>query len=125
MHSRKDLGRIKCTDELPCKKIIVCQINLDAFTLQVKARYSKTIDDATWKITEEEIEKNQILVCIYIQEKIEINQNSYSLIYAGFLPTSLMKNQKEVYLRINDLLYIGGLQNYLYSNFVDSPTLSF
>jgi len=37
MHSRKGLGHIKSTCELARKKMVICQINLDAFTLSVMA----------------------------------------------------------------------------------------
>lgn len=83
--------------------------------LQVKARHSSNIEKIQWRITEKETNKNDVLVCIYIQDEIHRSRNSYSLIYAGFIPTNLIVKKKVVYLSISDLLYIGGLQNYLYS----------
>lgn len=83
--------------------------------LQVKARHSINIETSQWKIAEKEIDNNDVLVCIYIQDEIHRSHDSYNLIYPGFIPTNLIKRKKIVYFNISDLLYIGGLQNYLYS----------
>ncbi|MEA5603794.1 DEAD/DEAH box helicase [Nostoc sp. UHCC 0252] len=82
--------------------------------IQVKARCHKDIDKVDWKITQKEIDVNAALVCIYIPNKIDESKNKYTLIYAGFRPTKDIELKGEAtFLKIDDLLYIGGLQKYL------------
>ena len=52
--------------------------------IQVKARYGN-FDTIKWSISQEEIEKNAVLVCILIQEEVSEAQSEYNLILAGFL----------------------------------------
>jgi uncharacterized protein YjbI with pentapeptide repeats len=77
--------------------------------IQVKARHS-SIDTVQWSISSEEVEKNTVLVCVFIQEEVNEAQAEYHLILAGFLPTSLIHGDK---VGINQLLYAGGLRSYL------------
>ena len=83
--------------------------------IQVKARHA-SIDAVKWSINSEEVEKNGVLVCIYIQEEVSEAQPEYNLILAGFLPTNMMKvSNGEASVGINELLYGGGLKIYLAS----------
>ncbi|MEP0872737.1 hypothetical protein NDA01_23235 [Trichocoleus desertorum AS-A10] len=96
--------------------------------LQVKARHG-SVNSVRWSISKQEVEKNNVLVCVLIQEEINQRQDQYHLILAGFLPTDLIKDsiQKRVieiraeqaFVSIDDLLYGGGLQAYLeFSQFI-------
>lgn len=55
---------------------------------------------------------NTVLACVLIREKIEDDQSEFHLILAGFLPVSMIQNDK---IGINQLLYSGGLRSYLES----------
>lgn len=83
--------------------------------IQVKARHG-SIDSVQWRIDQEEIAKNAVLVCILIQEEVHEAQTEYNLIIAGFLQTEIIEliNGKAS-VGIDDLLYSGGLRSYLES----------
>jgi tetratricopeptide (TPR) repeat protein len=81
--------------------------------IQVKARYGN-FDTIKWSISQEEIEKNAVLICILIQEEVSEAQNEYHLVLAGFLPTNIIKSTGDKTLvGIDELLYPGGLRGYL------------
>ncbi|MBD2691011.1 tetratricopeptide repeat protein [Anabaena catenula] len=83
--------------------------------IQVKARNGK-FDKIQWSISQEEIEKNAVLVCILIQEEVSEAQAEYNLILAGFLPTNMIKlAASKALVAIDELLYSGGLRSYLES----------
>ncbi|WP_254449381.1 tetratricopeptide repeat protein [Anabaena sp. UHCC 0253] len=83
--------------------------------IQVKTRYGN-FDKVQWSIDREEIEKNAVLVCILCQEEFSETEKEYSLIVAGFLPTNIIKSSGDKTLvRIDELLYPGGLRGYLES----------
>ncbi|MTJ24104.1 WD40 repeat domain-containing protein [Dolichospermum sp. UHCC 0352] len=83
--------------------------------IQVKVR-SGNFNYVEWCIDREEINNNSVIVCILIPDKITVHQQKYCLIMAGFIPAFLIKKYgNKVYLQINDLLYIGGLKEYLNS----------
>ena len=80
--------------------------------IQVKAR-NGNFDKIQWSISQEEIEKNAVLVCILIQEEVSEAQAKYNLILAGFLPTNMITSTDAI--GIDKLLYSGGLRSYLES----------
>ncbi|MEH2440628.1 hypothetical protein [Nostoc sp.] len=81
--------------------------------IQVKARYG-IFDTVQWSISQEEINKNAVLVCILIQEKVSEAQSIYNLIAVGFIPTNMIVlKDNEGILDIKSLLYFGGLRSYL------------
>ncbi|MDB9379804.1 tetratricopeptide repeat protein [Nodularia sphaerocarpa] len=81
--------------------------------IQVKARHGN-FDQIQWFISQEEIEKNAVLVCILIQEEVSEAQPQYNLILAGFLPTDMITVAGgKASVGINELLYAGGLRGYL------------
>jgi WD40 repeat protein len=83
--------------------------------IQVKARHS-SLDTVKWRISPEEMEKNAVLACIWIREKVNFLQPEYNLILAGFIPTNIIKvSQGEALVGIDELLYGGGLRSYLES----------
>ncbi len=81
--------------------------------IQVKARHG-SFDTVQWSISKEEINKNTVLVCILIQEKVSEAQSVYNLILVGFIPTNMiiLKDDRGI-LDIKILLYSGGLRGYL------------
>ena len=82
--------------------------------IQVKARQGQF--DLEWSISQEEINKNAVLVCILIQESVNEAQSQYHLVLAGFLPTNMTTvTGGEARVKINELLYSGGLRSYLES----------
>ncbi|QEI40338.1 Photosystem I assembly protein Ycf3 [Dolichospermum sp. UHCC 0315A] len=83
--------------------------------IQVKAR-NGNFDKIQWSISQEEIEKNAVLVCILIQEEVSEAQAEYNLILTGFLPTNMIKSvASKALVGIDELLYSGGLRSYLES----------
>ncbi|MFN5953061.1 MAG: tetratricopeptide repeat protein [Dolichospermum sp.] len=83
--------------------------------IQVKAR-NGNFDKIQWSISQEEIEKNAVLVCILIQEEVSEAQAEYNLILAGFLPTNMIKSAAvKPLVKIDKLLYSGALHSYLES----------
>ena len=83
--------------------------------IQVKAR-NGNFDKIQWSISQEEIAKNAVLVCILIQEEVSEAQAEYNLILAGFLPTNMItSNTGKALVGIDELLYSGGLRSYLES----------
>lgn len=81
-----------------------------------------TFDDYTqvkWSFSQEEIKKNQVLLCLFCQEDLNLSKSQYNIILAGFLPTSLVtlsKTQSHINLSLSQLLYAGGLRFYCTSN---------
>ena len=100
----------------------------------------KIIDTVKWKISEKELNKNQIFIFVLllnrvigdtIAQEIDVTKIdkylipnlivmnfsppevdvSYSSILCGFKPTDLLKPDTDIYLK--DLFYIGGLKGYL------------
>ncbi|MGM3304654.1 tetratricopeptide repeat protein [Anabaena sp. WFMT] len=83
--------------------------------IQVKTRYGY-FDKVQWTIDREEVEKNDVLICILCQEEFSETEKEYGLIVAGFLPTNIIKSTGDKTLvRIDELLYPGGLRGYLES----------
>ncbi|MBD2294419.1 tetratricopeptide repeat protein [Anabaena sphaerica FACHB-251] len=83
--------------------------------IQVKAR-NGNFDKIQWSISQEEIEKNSVLVCILIQEEVSEAQAEYNLILAGFLPTNMITlSAGKALVGIDELPYSGGLRSYLES----------
>jgi tetratricopeptide (TPR) repeat protein len=81
--------------------------------IQVKARQG-SIDSIKWSISQEEVNKNAVLVCIGIQEEVNEAQPEYHLILAGFLPTNrITTSNGKASFGVDELLYAGGLQSYL------------
>ncbi|MEH2071329.1 MAG: hypothetical protein V7K47_24765 [Nostoc sp.] len=81
--------------------------------IQVKARHGN-FDTVQWSITKEEINKNAVLVCVLIQEKVSEAQSVYNLISGGFIPTNMIiLNNNIGIINIKSLLYFGGLYSYL------------
>ncbi|MDD1413282.1 tetratricopeptide repeat protein [Dolichospermum sp. ST_con] len=94
-------------------KVDFTLINDPSVGIQVKARHG-SFDKVRWSISREEIEKNAVLVCILIQEEVSEARTEYNLIFAGFLPTSMITSTvANPSVRINELLYSGGLRSYL------------
>ncbi|MBD2145831.1 tetratricopeptide repeat protein [Sphaerospermopsis sp. FACHB-1194] len=83
--------------------------------IQVKAR-NGNLDTIKWSISQEEIDKNAVLVCILIQEEVSEAQSEYNLILAGFLPTNIIKSRRfKAFVGIEELFYPGALRGYLQS----------
>lgn len=76
-----------------------------------------------WSITSEEIEKNVAVACTWIQEEVTEFQSEYHVIFMGFLPTSVLQAAPEdVTIGPEDLLYSGGLRNFLECIAIASPS---
>ncbi|MFB2737952.1 tetratricopeptide repeat protein [Umezakia ovalisporum] len=86
--------------------------------IQVKARQGK-FNEIEWSISQEEINKNAVLICILIEEEVseaQEAQTEYHLVLAGFLPTNMTTVRGgKARVKINELLYSGGLRSYLES----------
>ncbi|MBL1198959.1 MAG: tetratricopeptide repeat protein [Nostoc sp. GBBB01] len=81
--------------------------------IQVKARHGN-FDTVQWSISKEEINKNAVLVCILIQEKVSEAQSIYNLVSVGFIPTNMIVLNNNIgIVNIKELLYFGGLRSYL------------
>ncbi|MEH2248980.1 hypothetical protein [Nostoc sp.] len=81
--------------------------------MQVKARHG-SFDTVQGSISKEKINKDAVLVCILIQEKVSEAQSVYNLISVGFIPTNMIVlNDSKGILDIESLLYSGALRSYL------------
>lgn len=81
--------------------------------IEVKSRHG-SIDKVRWSISSEEVEKNAVVVCVFIQEEVNEAQSEYHLFLAGFLPTRMIKLKTgRISFGIEQLLYGGGLWCYL------------
>ncbi|MBD2450768.1 tetratricopeptide repeat protein [Nostoc sp. FACHB-152] len=81
--------------------------------IEVKSRHG-SIDRVRWSVSSEEVEKNAVIVCIFIQEEVHEAQSEYHLFLAGFLPTRMIKLKTgRIAFGIDQLLYAGGLRCYL------------
>ncbi|MBD2438353.1 tetratricopeptide repeat protein [Nostoc sp. FACHB-110] len=81
--------------------------------IEVKSRHG-SIDRVRWSVSSEEVEKNAVIVCIFIQEEVHEAQSEYHLYLAGFLPTQMIKLKTgRIAFGIDQLLYGGGLRGYL------------
>jgi tetratricopeptide (TPR) repeat protein len=81
--------------------------------IEVKSRHGR-IERVRWSISAEEVEKNAVVACIFIQEEVNEAQSAYHLLLAGFLPTRMIKLKTgKISFGIEQLLYGGGLRCYL------------
>jgi hypothetical protein len=81
--------------------------------IQVKTRYGN-FNKIKWQISPEESAKNAVIICVLSQGEFDEFQNEYKLVMAGFLPTSMIQTNKgKALIGIDELLYAGGLRNYL------------
>lgn len=81
--------------------------------IAVKSRHG-SIHKVRWSINSEEVQKNAVVVCIWIQEEVNEAQPEYHLFFAGFLPTQMIKLRTgKISFGIEQLLYGGGLRCYL------------
>lgn len=84
-----------------------------AIGIEVKSRHGN-IDRVRWSVSAEEVEKNAVIVCIFIKEDVNEAQSAYHLLLAGFLPTQMIKLRTgKISFGIEQLLYGGGLCGYL------------
>ena len=84
-----------------------------SISLQIKACQGKK-GDLHWYINKEEIEKNAVLICVWIQEEVNEAQLEYHLVICGFIPSNFLDPEAaETRLGLEDLLYAGGLRSFL------------
>ena len=94
-----------------------------ALSIQVKACHTKA-NKIQWIVSREEVEKNAVVVCIWIREEVNEAQPEYHLFLAGFLPTTMIQLQDEkAILELEDLLYGGGLRSFV--EFIQAKSLQF
>ncbi|KAB8333997.1 tetratricopeptide repeat protein [Scytonema tolypothrichoides VB-61278] len=81
--------------------------------IAVKSRHG-SLNKVRWSINSEEVQKNAVVVCIFIQEEVNEAQPEYHLFFAGFLPTQMIKLKTgKISFGIEQLLYGSGLRCYL------------
>ncbi|WP_414587046.1 tetratricopeptide repeat protein [Scytonema sp. PCC 10023] len=81
--------------------------------IAVKSRHG-SLNKVRWSINSEEVQKNAVVVCIFIQEDVNEAQPEYHLFFAGFLPTQMIKLRTgKISFGVEQLLYGGGLRCYL------------
>ncbi|MGD1871528.1 MAG: tetratricopeptide repeat protein [Mastigocoleus sp.] len=81
--------------------------------IEVKSRCG-FFNKVKWSLTVEEVRKNSVVACVLIQEEVNEAQSEYHLIFAGFLPTEMIKLKTgKIYFGIEQLLYGGGLRFFL------------
>ena len=71
-------------------------------------------EGAEWRVEPEEIQANAAIACFIIQEAIDEVRTEYHLLSAGFVPTDSLSSEDSS-LKIDTLLYGGGLGGYLES----------
>lgn len=85
------------------------------YSILVKVRHGHG-DAVRWELSEHNLEKNTVLLCILIREPVTETQLSYQVIMAGFLPFDMIAfNHSIANIAIKELLYAGGLKSYLTS----------
>jgi hypothetical protein len=109
----KTLSRVTythiCQHDLSYDDVIYAKIDLSESE-------ADRVDDVRWSINQKEIAQNQVLICVLLMNFIEadkIEGNSYDCIIAGFKPTAEIKSARD--LKMQDLLYIGGIRPFLES----------
>lgn len=81
--------------------------------IAVKSRHG-SLNKVRWSINSEEVQKNAVVVCIFIREEVNEAQPEYHLFFAGFLPTQMIKLKTgNISFGIEQLLYGSGLRCYL------------
>ncbi|MEP0872736.1 hypothetical protein NDA01_23230 [Trichocoleus desertorum AS-A10] len=94
-----------------------------AISIQVKACHTKA-NKIQWVVSKAEVEKNSVVVCIWIREEVNEAQPEYHLFLAGFLPTGMIQLQDgQAVLGLEDLLYGGGLRSFI--EFIQAQSLQF
>ncbi|MBK1988860.1 hypothetical protein A0J48_015160 [Sphaerospermopsis aphanizomenoides BCCUSP55] len=85
-------------------------INMDLYETQIDR-----FDEIKWTIKQDEIKKNKVLVCVLLMNHIVVDniQGSYDCIITGFKPTAEIKDSGD--LKMQDLLYSGGMRPFLES----------
>ena len=74
------------------------------------------VDDISWSIDQKEINGNRLLICVLLlngieADTIQLQNNQYKCVMAGFKPTGEMKYAQS--FKMKDLLYSGGIRGYL------------
>ena len=93
------------------------------FTLQTDANIGiqvklgiGNIDKLQWCITAEDVKANAIITFVLIPEDLTEDPSEANLILAGFLPTNrIILHDDKADIGIEELLYSGGLRNYIES----------
>jgi tetratricopeptide (TPR) repeat protein len=89
--------------------------NAPQLAIAIKSNNNPILTRVKWRVSQEEIEKNKILVFVWIKEEINVSQGEFHLYFAGFYPTYLVNSDKPlVEFSFKDLLYNGGLRGYIY-----------
>lgn len=87
--------------------------------------YHGSLDELKLKISGEELSKYTIFVFSFFPHKQNQVEPKFQNIFLGFLPFNLLKKSKsDIELRVQDLLYIGGLNYYLKNNCFREQILS-
>ncbi|WP_066121372.1 hypothetical protein [Geminocystis sp. NIES-3709] len=81
--------------------------------IQVKTRTGNSMLDVNWYINKKEIEKNKLIVFMFIDKEIDIKNSQYQIILVGFLITLRIKSKDSISFKAKDLLYIGGIYDVL------------
>lgn len=81
---------------------------------------SKEIDKIHWSINQKEVNSNKISICILLLDpgmgnKINFKSNKYKFVMAGFKPTDMINNPKDIKIKMKDLFYSGRIRGYLES----------
>lgn len=71
---------------------------------------------ARWSFDADEIPETGAIVCVLLEENFAREDCQYNVILAGFMPIEMLdRTQQMVTVKIEDLLYSGGLKSYLAS----------
>ena len=90
-----------------------CLKSNDDFPIIVQGNFCSR-ETANWSIDLKEIDREGAIVCVLIEEDFDQHKYQYNLILSGFLPTELLDlTQPRITIKIEDLLYSGGLKSYL------------
>lgn len=102
-HSLKDYAGMFCLTSNPNFPIIV----------QSKFGSRHT---TKWSFDANDIAETGAIACVLLEECLERDDYQYNVIFAGFLPAEMLdRTQGMITVRIQDLLYSGGLKSYLQS----------
>ncbi|MBE9118867.1 hypothetical protein IQ249_23540 [Lusitaniella coriacea LEGE 07157] len=86
-----------------------------SMSIRVKSTQGQ-LQDVHWLVSPEELEQNAAILCLLFLDPLDSEAAEYRVVWAGFIPTSMVEGSKNpVLFMLDNLLYIGGLSSYLES----------
>lgn len=92
---------------------VFCLTSNPNFTIIVQGMFGSR-HRAKWSFDANDLAEEGAIVCVLLEEEVDKYNYQYNVIFAGFLPAFMLdRSQSLVSIKIEDLLYSGGLKSYL------------